>query len=53
MRLSSRKFLLAILGILAGAVLAYLGKLDGTTAGLLGSIVGAYLASNVTQKAVV
>jgi hypothetical protein len=53
MHLLSRKFLLSLVGILAGAGLAYLGKLDTATAGLIGTIVAAYLGSNVTQKAVV
>lgn len=53
MRLLSRKFLLSLVALGAGSALAYVGKLDGVTAGLIGTIVSAYLAGNVGQKAVV
>jgi len=49
--LLSRKFLLTAAGLVAGSYLAYLGKLDAATAGLIGTLVAAYNASNVTQKA--
>lgn len=52
MRLTSRKFLVTGLGLGGAFVLSYLGKLDTVTATLIGSVVSAYLTSNVTQKAV-
>lgn len=52
MRWASRKFIVTLLALAGGAALAYLGKLDGVAAGLIGTVVSAYLASNVTQKAV-
>lgn len=53
-RLTSRKFILAVLALLSLSALCWLGKVDGAQyiAGLLGTV-GAYLTANVTQKAVV
>jgi hypothetical protein len=52
MPLTSRKFLVTLLALAAAVVLSYLGKLDGTAAGLIGALASAYMAGNVTQKAV-
>lgn len=49
----SRKFLVTLVGLAAAVTLSYLGKLDATNAALIGTLVSAYLGSNVTQKAVV
>lgn len=52
-RLTSRKFLLAVAALVSLSVLCWFGKVDGGQfiTGLLGTV-GAYLAANVTQKAV-
>lgn len=50
--IGKRKLAVAVLGILVGAGLAYAGKLDSASAGLIGGIVTAFLTANVTQKAV-
>lgn len=42
-----RKAAVSVVGILAGSILSYLGHLDTAAAGLIGTIVAAYLASNV------
>lgn len=52
-RLTSRKFLLAVLVVLCATGLCAFGKIDGATyAMVVGGVVSAYLAANVTQKAV-
>lgn len=53
MRWPSRKFLLSSATLAAGTWLAYLGKLDAPTSGLLVGVLTAYLTSNVGQKVVV
>jgi hypothetical protein len=52
-RLTSRKFIIAVLSLVSLSVLCLLAKIDGGEyiTGLLGTV-GAYLAANVTQKAV-
>lgn len=52
MKFTSRKFLIALVGIVAGCALQWFGKLDTTTASLIGGIVSGYLAANVGQRAV-
>lgn len=53
MRWLSRKFLLSSATMLVGAYLSHAGKLDMTTATFLGTVLTAYLGSNVGQKVVV
>lgn len=48
----SRKFLITLAALLAGSVLAFLGKLDGPTATFLGGLVAAYCSANVVSKRV-
>ena len=52
MRFASRKFLLTLLILAVAGALEYLQRLSPGGATLLGSILTAYLASNVSQKAV-
>lgn len=47
-----RKLAVSLLGLGLGAVLAYHGKLDAPAAGLIGSIVAAYVGANVGRAAV-
>jgi hypothetical protein len=52
-RLTSRKFILAVLSLLSASVLVWFGKIDGGVfATVMVATVGAYLAANVSQKAV-
>jgi hypothetical protein len=44
-----RKVAVALVGIVVGGALSYLGKLDTPTATLIGSIVTGYLSANVTK----
>jgi amino acid permease len=49
----SRKFILAVLVVLCATGLCAFGKIDATAyAAIVGGVVAAYLAANVTQKAV-
>lgn len=51
-RYASRKFLLALLTLIASSVLVYLGKIaDGVFSAVVIATVGAYLVANVAQKA--
>ena len=51
-RLTSRKFILAVLALISISVLCWFGKIgDGVFATGLVATVGAYLAANVAQKA--
>lgn len=49
---NSRKFLYAVGGMTAVVTLEYLKLLTATGAGAIVALVSAYLAANVTQKAV-
>jgi hypothetical protein len=50
-RLSSRKFILAVLSLLTSTGLCWFGHIaDGVYATVLTATVGAYMASNVIQK---
>ncbi len=50
-RLSSRKFILAVLSLLASTGLCWFGHIaDGVYATVLTATVGAYIAGNVLQK---
>ena len=50
-RLTSRKFILALLSLLSLSVLVWFGKIDaGVYATGLVATVGAYLTANVVQK---
>jgi hypothetical protein len=49
-RLSSRKFILAVLSLMASTGLCWFGHADGVYATVLTATVGAYMASNVIQK---
>jgi hypothetical protein len=52
-RLGSRKFVLAVLVVLCATGLCAFGKIDAVAyAAIVGGVVAAYLAANVTQKAV-
>jgi hypothetical protein len=52
-RLTSRKFILAVLVVLCATGLCAFSKIDAATYGLvIGGVVAAYLTANVTQKAV-
>jgi len=52
-RLTSRKFILAVLVVLCATGLCAFGKIDATVYGaIVGAVVAAYLTANVTQKAV-
>ena len=51
-RLTSRKFILAMLALVSASVLCWFGHIaDGVYATVVSATVGAYLASNVLQKA--
>lgn len=51
-RLTSRKFILAVLSLLSVSVLCWFKRIDaGVYATVVVATVGAYLAANVTQKA--
>lgn len=50
-KLSSRKFILAILAVLSCSILMYLGKIgDGVYSTIMVATIGAYLTANVIQK---
>ena len=50
-RLLSRKFILAVLSLLATSALCWFGKIaDGVFATVIVATVGAYLTANVAQK---
>ncbi len=50
-RLTSRKFILAVLSLLSAFILVWFDKIDaGVYATVVVATVGAYLAANVTQK---
>ncbi len=50
-RLTSRKFVLAVLSLAVNAALAWFGKIDaGVYATVTVATVGAYLTANVAQK---
>jgi hypothetical protein len=50
-RLTSRKFILAMLALLSASVLCYCGQIaDGVYATVTVSTVGAYITGNVLQK---
>ena len=50
-RLSSRKFILAVLSLLASTGLCWFGHIaDGVYATVVTATVGAYIAGNVLQK---
>jgi hypothetical protein len=52
-RLTSRKFAIAVLVVLCATGLCAFSKIDGTVYGaIVCAVVAAYLAANVTQKAV-
>jgi hypothetical protein len=52
-RLTSRKFILAVLVVLCATGLCAFAKISGAEyAAIVGGVVAAYLAANVTQKAV-
>jgi hypothetical protein len=52
-KLSSRKFIIAVLSLLSVSVLCWFGKIDaGVFATVAVATVGAYLAANVAQKQV-
>jgi hypothetical protein len=52
-RLTSRKFILAVLSLLSASALVWFDKIDGGVfATVMVATVGAYLTANVTQKAV-
>ncbi len=51
-RLTSRKFILALVAMLSATVLCWLGHIaDGVYSAVVIGTVGGYLAANVTQKA--
>lgn len=51
-KLLSRKFIVAVLSLLAVSVLCWFGKIaEGVFATVMVATVGAYLAANVAQKA--
>lgn len=53
MRYASRKFVLSVLVILSADLMVWAGSIDAAVWGAaVGSVVAAYLAANVTQKAV-
>jgi len=50
-RITSRKFIVALLSLLSASLLVYLGKIDdGVYATVVVSTVGAYLTANVFQR---
>jgi hypothetical protein len=52
-RLTSRKFLLAVLVVICATGLCAFGRVDATVYGaIVGGVVATYLTANVTQKAV-
>lgn len=52
-KLTSRKFILAVLVVICSTALCAFGKIDAATYGMVvGAVVAAYLTANVTQKAV-
>jgi hypothetical protein len=53
-RLTSKKFILAVLVVLCATGLCAFAKIGGVEyAAIVGGVVAAYLTANVTQKAVV
>ena len=51
--MKSRKFILALLSLLSASVLCYFGHIaDGVYSAVVVATVGAYMAANVSQKAV-
>jgi hypothetical protein len=51
-RLTSRKFILAVLVVLCATGLCAFAKIDATAyAAIVGGVVAAYLTANVSQKA--
>jgi hypothetical protein len=52
-RLSSRKFILALISVISASILTWYGHIaDGVYSAVVIATVGAYLAANVTQNAV-
>lgn len=52
MRYRSRKFLVAVLVIASADVLVFMGSIDASVWGAtVGTVVAAYIAGNVAQKA--
>lgn len=47
-----RKVIVAVAGLCAAVALQWAGRLDAVSAGLIGTIVSAYLAANTTHAAV-
>ncbi len=50
-RLTSRKFLLAVLTVIGAMFLVFMGRIsDGVFSTIIVAVIGAYFAANVTQK---